>query len=126
MKEIISTDKAPAAIGPYSQAVKAGSFIFVSGQIPLDPETGAISGETIEEQAHRVFKNLSAVLESRGLSLENAVKTTVFLTDMGDFSAVNEVYKLYFKAGCPARSAVEVGALPKGAKIECELIAYTD
>lgn len=126
MKKIIKTVKAPAAIGPYSQAVKAGNLIFVSGQIPLDPATGEFVGESIEEQAHQVFKNLSAILESEGLSLSNAVKTTVFLKDMGDFAKVNEIYAKYFKNDCPARSAVEVSALPKGAKIECELIAYCE
>ncbi|MCC8097932.1 MAG: RidA family protein [Eubacterium sp.] len=123
MKKIISTDKAPAAIGPYSQAVQAGSIIFISGQIPLDPSTGEFSGETIEAQAKQVFENIKAVLESIDLSLDNVVKTTVFLKDMGDFQAVNKVYSEYFKENCPARSAVSVSALPMGAKIECEAIA---
>lgn len=123
MKKIISTDKAPAAIGPYSQAVQTGNLIFVSGQIAIDPKTGNLSGSTTEEQAKQVFENIKAILESRGLSLESVVKTTVFLTDINDFQAVNTVYARYFKTDCPARSAVEVGALPKGAKIECEAIA---
>ena len=118
----ISTDKAPAAIGPYSQAVVVGNLVFTSGQIPLDPETGAVVGETIEEQTHRVCKNLSAVLEAEGLTLENVIKTTCFLSDMANFAAFNGVYAEYF-TGKPARSCVAVRELPKGVLVEVELIA---
>lgn len=118
----ISTDKAPAAIGPYSQAVVVGNLVFTSGQIPLDPETGAVVGETIEEQTHRVCKNLSAVLEAEGLTLENVVKTTCFLSDMANFAAFNGVYAEYF-TGKPARSCVAVRELPKGVLVEVEVIA---
>ncbi len=122
MKKIIKTDKAPAAIGPYSQAVQTGNIVFISGQVAINPKTGELSGD-IKEQAAQVFENIKAVLESQGLTTENVVKTTVFLTDMNDFQTVNEVYAEYFKEDCPARSAVAVCALPKGAKIECEAIA---
>ncbi len=118
----ISTDKAPAAIGPYSQAVVVGNLVFASGQIPLDPETGAVVGETIEEQTHRVCKNLSAVLEAEGLTLENVIKTTCFLSDMANFAAFNGVYAEYF-TGKPARSCVAVRELPKGVLVEVEVIA---
>ena len=118
----ISTEKAPAAIGPYSQAVAVGGLVFTSGQIPLDPETGAMVGETIEEQTHRVCKNLAAVLESEGLTLENVIKTTCFLSDMANFAAFNGVYAEYF-TGKPARSCVAVRDLPKGALVEVEVIA---
>ncbi len=126
MKKIISTDKAPAAIGPYSQAVQAGNMLFISGQIPIDPKTGALTGNTTEEQAKQVFRNIEAILASCGHSLESVVKTTVFLRNMEDFAKVNEVYKSFFKTDCPARSAVEVSALPKNALIECEAIAYLE
>lgn len=118
----ISTDKAPAAIGPYSQAVVVGNLVFTSGQIPLDPETGAVVGETIEEQTHRVCKNLAAVLEAEGLTLENVIKTTCFLSDMANFAAFNGVYAEYF-TGKPARSCVAVRELPKGVLVEVEVIA---
>lgn len=118
----ISTDKAPAAIGPYSQAIVVGNLVFTSGQIPLDPETGAVVGETIEEQTHRVCKNLSAVLEAEGLTLENVIKTTCFLSDMANFAAFNGVYAEYF-TGKPARSCVAVRELPKGVLVEVEVIA---
>jgi 2-iminobutanoate/2-iminopropanoate deaminase len=118
----ISTDKAPAAIGPYSQAVVVGNLVFTSGQIPLDPETGAMVGETIEEQTHRVCKNLAAVLEAEGLTFENVIKTTCFLSDMANFAAFNGVYAEYF-TGKPARSCVAVRDLPKGALVEVEVIA---
>lgn len=118
----ISTDKAPAAIGPYSQAVVVGNLVFTSGQIPLDPETGAVVGVTIEEQTHRVCKNLSAVLEAEGLTLENVIKTTCFLSDMANFAAFNGVYAEYF-TGKPARSCVAVRELPKGVLVEVEVIA---
>ncbi len=124
MKEIISTPKAPAAIGPYSQAVKAGDLLFVSGQIPLDPATGALIPETtIQAQATRVFQNLSAILEQAGGSLDNVVKTTVFLKNMEDFVPMNQVYQSFFQTDCPARSAVEVARLPKDVLVEVEAIA---
>ncbi len=122
MTEKISTNKAPAAIGPYSQAIKCGNMLFTSGQIPLDPETGAVVGENIAEQAEQVMKNLSAVLAAAGTSPDNAVKTTCFLADMADFAAFNEVYARYFTS-CPARSCVAVKALPKGVLVEVEVIA---
>lgn len=123
MKEIVSTDKAPAAIGPYSQAVKAGGFMFMSGQIPLDPATMEVAPGGVASQAEQVLKNMGAVLESQGLSFADIVKTTVFITSMGDFAAVNEVYAKYFTAAPPARSCVEVSALPKGVLVEIEAIA---
>lgn len=122
MTEKIQTEKAPAAIGPYSQAVTVGDLVFTSGQIPLDPETGAMVGETITEQTHRVCKNLDAVLSAAGTSLEKAVKTVCFLSNMSDFAAFNEVYAEYF-TGKPARSCVAVKELPKGALVEVEVIA---
>ena len=118
----IHTEKAPAAVGPYSQAVTAGGLVYTSGQIALDPATGAMAGETIEEQAEQVMKNLTAVLEAAGSSPAKAVKTLCFLTDMGDFAAFNAVYARYFTEK-PARSCVEVSALPKGALCEVEVIA---
>lgn len=125
MIEKITTDSAPAAIGPYSQAVVTGNLVFTSGQIPLDPKTGLIVGETIEEQTHRVCKNLEVVLKATGSSLKSAVKTVCFLSDMKDFAAFNEVYAEYFSAK-PARSCVAVKALPKGALVEVEVIAVKD
>lgn len=122
----ISTDKAPAAIGPYSQAIKAGDFLFVSGQIPIDPETGDFVPGGIKEQAHQVFKNLKAILSSQGLDFSNAVKTTVLLNSIDDFAAVNEVYAQYFSSEpLPARAAFAVDKLPKGALVEIELIAWS-
>jgi len=118
----IKTEKAPAAIGPYSQAMVVGNLIFTSGQIPLDPETGAMVGENITEQTHRVCKNLEAVLTAAGGSLTSVVKTTCFLSDMADFVAFNEVYAQYFTEN-PARSCVAVKTLPKGALVEVETIA---
>lgn len=123
MKEIVSTDKAPAAIGPYSQAVKAGGFMFMSGQIPLDPATMEVAPGCVACQAEQVLKNMGAVLESQGLGFADIVKTTVFITSMGDFAAVNEVYAKYFSENAPARSCVEVSALPKGVLVEIEAIA---
>lgn len=118
----VQTDKAPAAIGPYSQAVCVGNLVFTSGQIPLNPETGVMEGKDIAEQTHRVCKNLRAVLEAAGSSLENAVKTVCFLSEISDFAAFNEVYAQYFTAK-PARSCVAVKDLPKGALVEVEVIA---
>ncbi len=122
MPERITTNKAPAAIGPYSQAIKVGDLLFTSGQIPLDSETGLVVGENITEQAEQVMKILSAVLEAAGTSFEGAVKTTCFLADMADFAAFNEVYAKYFTS-CPARSCVAAKALPKGVLVEVEVIA---
>lgn len=118
----IQTEKAPAAIGPYSQAVSVGELVFTSGQIALDPETGLMVGDDVREQTHRVCKNLSAVLATAGSSFDKVVKTTCFLNDMGDFAAFNEVYAEYF-TNKPARSCVAAKALPKGALVEIEVIA---
>jgi len=126
MKKIISTSEAPAAIGPYSQAVRNGNFLFCSGQIPLDPKSGQIVAGDIAAQTRRVLDNIRAVLKAEGLTFENIVKTTIFLTDLGDFQTVNETYGSYFKQQAPARSTVQVSALPKGAKIEIEVIAVAD
>ena len=122
MSSKVQTDKAPAAIGPYSQGVVIGNLVFTSGQIPLNPETGLLEGDNITEQTHRVCKNLEAVLSAAGASLKSAVKTTCFLSDMADFAAFNEVYSLYFTEK-PARSCVAVKSLPKGALVEVEVIA---
>ena len=120
--EKIHTDKAPAAVGPYSQAIAANGMLYTSGQIPLDPQTGAITGKNIKEQAEQVMKNLMAVLEAAGTNAGKVVKTLCFLTDMNDFAAFNEVYARYFTEK-PARSCVEVSALPKDALCEVELVA---
>lgn len=122
-KICLHTEQAPAAIGPYSQAIRVGNVVYTSGQIALDPETGALVPGGIDAQAHRVFQNLKAVLASAGCTFENVVKTVVFLTDLADFAIVNEIYAAYFPAPCPARSCVQVAALPKGSKIEVELVA---
>ena len=126
MKKIISTSEAPAAIGPYSQAVRSGNFLFCSGQIPLDPKSGQIVAGDIAAQTRRVLDNVGAVLKAEGLTFENIVKTTIFLTDLGDFQTVNEIYGSYFNQQPPARSTVQVSALPKGAKVEIEVIAVAD
>jgi len=122
---MIQTDKAPKAIGPYSQAVQAGNLIFISGQIPIDPMSGELMlyNGNVAEQAHLVLKNLKGVLESQGLSFENVVKTTIFLTSLGDFVKVNEVYASYFNDYKPARACVEVARLPRDAGIEIEAVA---
>lgn len=122
MSDKVNTNEAPAAIGPYSQGVCVGNLIFTSGQIPLNPETERLEGDNITEQAHRVCKNLQAVLEAAGSSLKSAVKTVCFLSDMADFAAFNEVYAQYFTEK-PARSCVAVKELPKGALVEIEVIA---
>ncbi len=122
MSKIVSTEKAPKAIGPYSQAVVTGSLVFTSGQIPLNPVTGEVEGTTIEEQAARSLENVTAVLEAAGTDASHAVKTTCFLADMGDFPVFNEVYAKYFPT-CPARSCVAVKTLPKGVLCEVEVIA---
>ena len=124
-KEVISTEKAPAAVGPYSQAVRAGNLLFLSGQVPLNPATGKLVEGDIQAQAAQVCKNLLAVLQSQGLGAEHVVKTTVFITDMSNVPLVNEVYKQYFTAPCPARSCVEVSALPLGVQVEIEAIAVS-
>ena len=122
MRKSISTPNAPAAIGPYSQAILCGNMLYTSGQIPLDPATGTVVGDNIRDQATQVMKNLGAVLAAGGSSFENAVKTTCFLADMGDFSAFNEVYATYFTTN-PARSCVAVKTLPKGVLVEVEVVA---
>ena len=121
-KKAIQTDGAPAAIGPYSQAVVSGGFLFTSGQLPIDPATGKIPEGTIEEKAHIVFRNLAAIAKEAGTNLDNAVKTTVYLADIGNFQAVNTVYAQYFNEPYPARSAFQVAALPLGADLEVEAI----
>src|SRR5882762_7400275 len=123
MKDIIQTDAAPRAIGPYSQAIKAGGFLFASGQIPIDPESGQFVAGGIEEQTEQVLKNLSAVLQAAGSSLERVVKTTVFLADMDEFARMNEVYGKFFKENPPARATVEAARLPRDARVEIEAIA---
>ena len=122
MKEIVSTEKAPAAVGPYSQAVKAGGFIWCSGQIALDPADGVVTGSDIKSQTEQVMQNISAVLAASGATFDDVVKTTCFLTDINDFADFNAVYGRYF-SGKPARSCVAVAALPKGALVEVEVIA---
>jgi 2-iminobutanoate/2-iminopropanoate deaminase len=123
MKKIISTSDAPGAIGPYSQAVRVGSTIYCAGQIPLDPKSGQIVAGDISMQTKRVLENIAAVLRAESLSFDSVVKTTIFLTDLGDFPIVNEIYGSYFKSQPPARSTIQVAALPKGANIEIEVIA---
>ena len=118
----ISTDKAPAAIGPYSQALDTGNMLFISGQIPIDPATGVMA-DTVEEQAKQVLTNIKNILAEAGLTMNAVVKTSVFLSDLGDFAAVNEVYASFFSEPYPARSCVQVAAIPKGAKVEIETIA---
>ena len=118
----VSTEKAPAAIGPYSQAIVCGNMVFTSGQIPINPVSGKVEAETIEAQTEQVMKNLGEVLKAAGSSYENAVKTTCFLADISDFAAFNSVYANYFTT-CPARSCVAVKDLPKGVKVEVEVIA---
>ncbi|MBS1408281.1 MAG: RidA family protein [Oscillospiraceae bacterium] len=120
---VICTKNAPAAVGPYSQAIDCGDLVFLSGQIPLVPETGLVADGGLEAQAHQMFANIQAVLAEAGMSLSNVVKTTVFMTDLSQFAAFNAIYAEYFKAPYPARSCVEVSALPKGVLVECELIA---
>jgi 2-iminobutanoate/2-iminopropanoate deaminase len=123
---LIQTDAAPAAIGPYSQAVVSGGFVFCSGQIPLDPSTGEMERGTIARQTDLVLRNLRAVLESAGSSMGRVVKTTVFLADMGDFQEMNEVYARHFGDHRPARAAVQAAALPKGSGVEIECVARVD
>ena len=123
MKQIIHTDAAPAAVGPYSQAVRAGNFIFVSGQLGMDPATGALVDGGLEKQVHQVLVNLRAILEAAGSGMQSVVKTTVLLQSIEDFKAMNEVYKTFFTEQPPARAAFEVGRLPLGALVEIEAVA---
>jgi 2-iminobutanoate/2-iminopropanoate deaminase len=120
----VATPLAPGAIGPYSQAIKAGDFVFVSGQIPLNPATGQVVEGGIAEQTHQVLKNLGAVLAAAGASYAHAVKTTVYLQDMADFAAMNEVYGTYFAAPAPARATIQAAALPRGVRVEIDVVAY--
>ena len=122
-KKVIHTDKAPKAIGPYSQAIQTGDFLFLSGQIPLDPKTGELVKGDIGQQTQRVLENIRGMLESQSLRMENVVKTTIFLKDLGNFNLVNEIYATYFPSSPPARSTVEVSKLPRNAEIEIETIA---
>ncbi len=124
MKEIISTPSAPAAIGPYSQAVRWNGLVYCSGQIPLDPATGQLVEGGIEEQTSRVLDNLRAVLEAAGASLESVLKTTIFVKDLGDFGKVNEVYGRYFPVNPPARATVEAARLPRDVRVEIEAVAF--
>ena len=126
MKKIISTTDAPGAIGPYSQAVRVGSTIYCAGQIPLDPKSGQIVSPDISEQTRRVMENIKAILRAEGLTFENVAKSTIFLTDFGDFQTVNEIYGAHFPKDPPARSTVQVSALPKNAKVEIEVIAVDE
>ena len=123
MASVIHTSNAPAAVGPYSQAMDCGEFVFCSGQIPLVPETGLLVEGGIEEQARQMFANIKAVLNAAGLDFANVVKTTVFMTDLAQFATLNGIYAQYFPENPPARSCVEVSSLPKGALVECEVIA---
>ena len=123
MKKIISSSEAPAALGPYSQAVRVGDTVYCAGQIPLDPKSGEIVSGGIEIQTRRVLDNITAVLKADGLTFTNIVKTTIFLMDLGDFQKVNEIYGSYFSQQPPARSTVQVAGLPKGARVEIEVIA---
>ena len=122
-KRIIQTNLAPAAIGPYSQAIRIGDFLYTSGQIALDPESGMFLSGEIEEETEQTLKNISAILQADGLNLENVIKTTVYLSDLNDFTRMNQVYEKYFSKNKPARACVQVAALPKGAKIEIDAIA---
>lgn len=124
MKKVIVTDKAPGAIGPYSQAIQAGDFLFASGQIPLNPATGEIVEGGIEAQTRQVLENVKGVLAGSGFTVDQVIKTMVFITSMGDFAAVNGVYSQYFKENPPARSCVAVKELPKGALVEIEIVAW--
>jgi 2-iminobutanoate/2-iminopropanoate deaminase len=123
MKEIISTDNAPKAIGPYSQAVRANGFLFLSGQVALDPRTGELAGVSIQEQTRQILENLKGVLEAAGASLADVVKTTVFLKNMGDFAQMNETYTQYFSSNPPARTTVEAARLPRDVQVEIDAIA---
>jgi 2-iminobutanoate/2-iminopropanoate deaminase len=123
MKNVVATNRGPKPIGPYSQAIKANGFIYLSGQVALDPKSGEIVGSDIRQQTERVFENIIGILEAAGANLHHVIKTTVFLKDMNDFPAMNEVYARYFTAAAPARSTVEVSRLPKDTLVEIEVIA---
>ena len=123
MRQAVSSESAPRAIGPYSQAIRAGSWLFVSGQIPLDPATGAMVDGDIATQTHRVFANLKAILEAAGASFDHVVRTTVYLADMNDFAKVNEIYATYFSSPAPARATVQAARLPRDSRVEIDLIA---
>lgn len=123
MKQVIATEKGPKAIGPYSQAIKAGGFVFISGQVAFDPATGQLVEGDVAKQTARVLENLKAIAEAAGTSLDKAVKATVFLKDMNDFAAMNEVYAKYFSKEPPARATVEVGRLPRDVRVEIDIVA---
>jgi 2-iminobutanoate/2-iminopropanoate deaminase len=123
MREVVQTEKAPAPIGPYSQAIRAGGFVFISGQIPIDPATGQVVEANIEVQTHQVMKNLSAILRAAGTGPANVVKTTIFLSNLDDFSSFNRVYQEYFGDAKPARATVQVARLPKEVLVEVEAVA---
>jgi 2-iminobutanoate/2-iminopropanoate deaminase len=123
VREAVSSPQAPPAIGPYSQAIRVGGLLFVSGQIPLDPDTGTMVEGDLAAQTHRVFRNLSAILAAAGASFDNVVKTTVYLADMDDFPAMNEIYATYFSSPAPARATVQAARLPRDARVEIDLIA---
>ena len=120
----VSTPEAPKAIGPYSQAMRAGDFLFLSGQIPIDPATGTVVAGTVSDQTHQVFKNLGAILTAAGASFNQVVKATVYLLDMSDFAAMNEVYGSYFTSAAPARATIQAARLPRDVRVEIDLIAY--
>lgn len=126
MKKVLATKEAPAAIGPYSQAVRVDKLVFVSGQLPIDPATGAFAGDDIVAQTRQSLTNIKNILASDGLSMADVVKTTVLLKNIGDFAAMNEVYATFFEGDCPARAAFEVAAIPKGALVEIEAVAYAE
>lgn len=125
MNEVVSTEDAPGAIGPYSQAIKTGGMVFCSGQIPIDPATGEFASDDVAVQTEQVIRNLQAVLKAAGTGLENVVKTTVFLADMNDFAAMNEVYSRFFEANKPARATVQAARLPRDARVEIDCIAVS-
>ena len=124
MRDVVSSRGAPAAIGPYSQAIRAGGFLFISGQIPLDPESGQVVDGDVAAQTHRVMQSLGAILKAAGASYDHVVRTTIFLTDLADFALVNDVYGSYFAAPAPTRATVQVAALPKGVSVEIDAIAH--
>ena len=124
MRQPVNSQDAPAAIGPYSQAIRAGQFLFVSGQIPLDPATGQLVGGSIADQTHRVFANLHAILTAAGASFDHVVKTTVYLADMSEFGAMNEAYAKYFGTPAPARATIQAARLPRDVRVEIDLIAH--
>ncbi len=126
MRQAVASNRAPKAIGPYSQAIRAGSLVFVSGQIPLDPATGVMVEGDIAAQTHRVFANLRAILEEAGASFDHVVRTTVYLADMNDFTRVNEIYGTYFSSPAPARATIQAARLPKDARVEIDVIALLE